>query len=156
MKVKEAFKKITAETLDKMSLVKSSFNSKEAVDLIYETACVESGGFKYLKQVNGPALGFTQLEPNTVMDCWDNYIGFRETLKHFFEVELNFNPEDLEYCILSNVALQIAFARIVYYRRPGAIPPTMGGRAAYWKKYYNTSLGKGTIDHYLSLNNKEK
>ena len=33
--------------------------------------------------------------------------------------------------------------------RPDPIPKTPQDRAKYWKKYYNTVLGKGTPQKYL-------
>lgn len=150
--LKDTFKSIVKDTIKRMELVNPKFYSPEAVDLVYETAVVESGNFKYLKQIKGPAIGFTQLEPETVWDCWENYIVFRNVLKHFFEEELKFDHNDLAFCVLTNLALQVAFARIWYYRRPGKIPTTLEGRARYWKIHYNTIKGKGTVEHYLELN----
>jgi len=31
-------------------------------------------------------------------------------------------------------------------------PSTLEGRANYWKTWYNSSLGKGTIKHYIESN----
>jgi hypothetical protein len=43
----------------------------------------------------------------------------------------------------------IIMARIKYLSCPGQnIPDGLTGQAAYWKKYYNTALGAGTIDEY--------
>lgn len=38
--------------------------------------------------------------------------------------------------------------RLKYLRIPQAIPDNYLNRGVYWKKYYNTSKGKGTIEHY--------
>lgn len=145
------YKELVIEVLKRMSKIKKSFYSKDAVDLIIETAITESGNFKYLKQIKGPAVGFTQIEPDTIKDCWNNYIIYRKDLTAFI-LSLGFNPDDMEFSIWSNLGLQIAFTRICYYRRPGKIPGTKEERASYWKKEYNTILGKGTIQHYLDLN----
>ena len=42
-----------------------------------------------------------------------------------------------------------AFARAYLLSVPESIPTTLKARAAYWKKYYNTSAGAGTVDKYL-------
>lgn len=42
--------------------------------------------------------------------------------------------------------------RCFYLLRSGIIPSTLEGRAEYWKKYYNTIAGKGSIEHYISAN----
>ena len=64
--------------------------------------------------------------------------------------------EKKEFCIFSNIALAVAFCRIHYRRQPGAIPKTMEGRAKYWKKFYNSELGRGTPEHYMKANLKNK
>lgn len=46
--------------------------------------------------------------------------------------------------------LAMLFCRLHYLRCPGPIPATEGQRAAYWKKHYNTTAGKGTPEKYLS------
>jgi hypothetical protein len=46
--------------------------------------------------------------------------------------------------------LACAFARIYYIRIPQAIPKELGAQAAYWKKYYNTTAGAGTVEHYTA------
>ena len=45
--------------------------------------------------------------------------------------------------------LSVIFARLKYRLIPSAIPADVNGRAAYWKKWYNSELGAGTVDHYL-------
>lgn len=45
--------------------------------------------------------------------------------------------------------LALAMTRLKYLLIPEEIPDTVEGRARYWKKYYNTELGKGTVQHYL-------
>lgn len=51
-----------------------------------------------------------------------------------------------------NPYLSLIFTRLFYRLIPEAIPETIEGRAKYWKKYYNTVLGKGTVEHYLEMN----
>ena len=41
------------------------------------------------------------------------------------------------------------FARLHYIWEPSPVPTTVGEHAAYWKKYYNTSAGKGTPQEYV-------
>jgi hypothetical protein len=55
-------------------------------------------------------------------------------------------PKDLDYSPL----LSAIICRLFYLLRPGSIPATIEERAAYWKKFYNTRLGRGTIEHYLT------
>lgn len=52
--------------------------------------------------------------------------------------ELDFSP------LLSSL-----FCRMSIYLIPHAIPLTRLERAEMWKKYYNSSKGKGTVQHYM-------
>ena len=45
--------------------------------------------------------------------------------------------------------LGVLLARLHYLRCPGAIPGDVHGQAAYWKQWYNTVAGKGTVEEYL-------
>jgi len=128
--------------------------TKEASDLVFETGMAESG-YRALEGYGSgnPAVSFWQIEPATIRDMWDNYITYRKPLIEA-TYKLGLIEEKKEFCIFSNIALAVAFCRIHYRRQPGAIPKTMPARAAYWKKTYNTKLGKGTVDHYVAANMK--
>jgi len=52
--------------------------------------------------------------------------------------------------------LSCIMARLFYLLRAGAIPTTLEGRAEYWKKYYNTRLGAGTVSHYIEANQNKR
>lgn len=43
-------------------------------------------------------------------------------------------------------------ARLIYKPVPANIPGDMVGRAQYWKRYYNTKAGRGSVFHYLEAN----
>lgn len=59
--------------------------------------------------------------------------------------------DDIELHELADDFLLAAICcRLKYMRVPAAIPDNYLDRAAYWKRYYNTSTGKGTIEHYLN------
>lgn len=46
--------------------------------------------------------------------------------------------------LLSFICCRLSLKRI-----PEAIPDDLIGRAHYWKEYYNTTAGDGTVEHYL-------
>lgn len=48
-----------------------------------------------------------------------------------------------------NPLLSVIFARLKFMLVPGLIPDFQEDRARYWKKWYNSSLGRGTPEHYL-------
>ena len=70
----------------------------------------------------------------------------QQNYKPFFEVA-NLKIEDLKSPIVSAV-----IARLYIGLTEEPIPDTMKGRAEYWKKYYNTVDGKGTIEDYINKN----
>lgn len=49
----------------------------------------------------------------------------------------------------SDPMLSLIFCRLKYKLRPEDIPDDFVSRAAYWKRFYNTAQGKGTVEHYL-------
>jgi hypothetical protein len=119
--------------------------------LLLETFSAESG-LKHLRQTNGPALGLGQVEPATYEDVC-NYTrrkGMAFLGKTLYCVYgdhyRDFPPPDY---LCTDLRLQIVISRLIYWRVPQAIPETLDKRAAYWKTYYNTPLGRGTVQHYL-------
>ena len=137
----------------KLSLQHLGLDSEDARNLIYRTGKAESG-YKTLQQYGGgPALGFFQMEPNTALDIWNNYVMYRPKYRDKL-YSLGFDDGTLEFCLLSNIGLQAAFCRLHYRRVPSALPAAdnLEGQARYWKKYYNSDLGKGTIKHFMEAN----
>jgi len=53
--------------------------------------------------------------------------------------------EELDYSPL----LSALFCRMSIYLIPHAIPKTRIQRAKMWKTFYNSKLGKGTVEHYM-------
>tara|TARA_R110002020_G_scaffold104770_2_gene244907 strand:- start:544 stop:978 length:435 start_codon:yes stop_codon:yes gene_type:complete len=122
----------------------------EAIELIISTGKAESG-YRALEQKKGPALGYFQIEPNTIDDVLDNYAKYRPEIMQTL-VDLGLIHGDEHFSVMSNIALQVAFCRLCYRRVPEKLPPNLKGMASYWKKYYNTAKGKGTIKHFLEAN----
>ena len=121
-----------------------------SVDLLLGTAAQESAMGRYIRQLNnGPALGIFQMEPDTFNDIMQNFLRYKLHLRARVENCSNvriLKASDLE----TNLALQICFARLHYYRFSEPIPLTVEGMAAYWKKYYNTPLGRGTESEFIT------
>jgi len=129
--------------------------SPEAADLVFKTGMAETG-YKHLKQMgNGPAIGFFQVEPATLKDTMDNYVKYRPKLQERFK-KLGFDESDMEYRVMSNIALQAVFCRLKYKRDKYALPliGDLEGQAKYWKRVYNSHLGKGTIEHFMEANHE--
>jgi hypothetical protein len=146
--MEESIKRIIKETLDHMNLY-----SEDALEMIYRTGKAESG-YRTLQQYGGgPALGFFQMEPATYRDIWENYVMYREKYRNKL-YSLGFDDSKMDYCLMSNIGIQVAMCRLHYRRVPSALPKAedLEGQAKYWKEHYNSHLGKGTIEHFMEAN----
>ncbi|MDE2395785.1 MAG: hypothetical protein KGL43_17725 [Burkholderiales bacterium] len=126
-------------------------DSGAAAELLLGTALQESK-LVYRRQLgNGPARGLFQMEMATHNDLFANFLRYRSTLRHAV-IQLKSAPDaDAEDELTQNDAYAAAMARVHYLRAPKRLP-TAGdteAMAAYWKQYYNTPLGGGTVDQYI-------
>ncbi|MHC8494001.1 hypothetical protein ACTU44_14995 [Thalassospira sp. SM2505] len=140
--------------------------SDVAENLLLGTAAHESHLGDYIKQVGGgPAMGIYQMEPATLDDCYVNYLDYssRAALKAKVDAFLGPQPAatdgspDKAGQLASNLAYATAMCRIRYYRAPGALPSDpndLNSLAAYWKQYYNTPLGAGTVEQFIADYNR--
>jgi hypothetical protein len=123
-------------------------HSLSAERLVLGTALVESLG-GYIRQLGqGPALGLWQMEPATHDCIWDNYLKFQPALAtkvREFESSssLTYGAKEL----IGNLYYGAAMCRVHYRRVREALPDANSahGMATYWKRYYNTHLGAGTV-----------
>lgn len=140
--------KTQLKSLIERKLKEIDLYSIEAVNLLLGTAAQESQMGHYIRQLfHGPALGIFQMEPATFSDHL-TYLNRNPRLKEKVlkaagVTELT--AEQLEW----NIALAICMARVHYYRKPALLPSTIEEMAAYWKKHYNTYLGKGTEEEFI-------
>ena len=145
----EDIKDIIDWTLKQMDMY-----SEDAADLIFRTGMVETG-YKAIKQYGGgPALGFFQVEPETIRDTIENYASYRPKVQKGL-IMLGFDNKDMEIRVMSNIALQVAFCRLKYRRDKNPLPKAgdLAAQARYWKRVYNTMEGKGTTEHFMEMNN---
>lgn len=120
--------------------------SEAAVNLLLGTCAQESRMGYYLKQVKGPALGIYQMEPKSHHDICENVIRAhpdRFIYKNDENDEVDGLVSDLKYATI--------MCRLQYWRFPEALPKAndIEGLAKYWKKYYNTEKGKGTVEQFV-------
>jgi len=136
---------IIIPTLDYMGL-----NSASAVNLLLGTAAQESHLGEYLHQINGPALGIYQMEPDTHKDIHNNFLVYKSDLNKKI-LNLSFPAFSMKKNLIGNLYYATAMARIHYYRVPEKLPKVddIEGLANYWKRYYNTTIGKGTIREFI-------
>ena len=139
--------------------------SADAADLVFKTGMAESG-YRHLRQISGPTLGFFQCEPNTADDILKNYVIFRASIsqkllelglpaKVLADIKSKDYMDVLKYSILTNIALQVAFCRLKYRRNPAPIPTTKKERAKYWKKIYNTERSQSQQQPVICSSNNQ-
>ena len=137
-------------------LKKMDLYSPEAAELVYKTGKVERG-YEYLKQIKGPSRGLFRCESWVAVDICKNYLAYRKGLMRKVadatKVKLSYfvepKEEDWSYILETNIAAQIAMCRLHYRRIPKPLPSSLEGQAKYWKKYYNSMAGRGTVEDFL-------
>jgi len=130
--------------------------SQKAENLVIGTGIHESQ-IRYVDQLAdgpGPAYGIFQMERLTYEDIWKTYVpivsGLRAKLLDLAGFDALALPPVTE--LHGNLFFAAAMCRVFYRRISAALPaaddaPAM---ARYWKRYYNTPLGKGTMEQALA------
>lgn len=127
--------------------------------LMIETAAVETQFGLYRDTTpDGAGRGVTQVDKDTFYwikelalelapgACMRPKRNWREKIISEFGIDLKrVEHADLDY----NPLLSFIFTRLRYLVISERIPVTVEGRAQYWKKWYNSTLGKGTPEHYI-------
>ena len=137
-------------------------STKEAFDLLLMTALHESGGLRYNRQINGPALSLFQIEPDTYYDTFKSYLFYRpEKLNAIVDYFGKDGLDDFEEMsvpklgtLMNNIVFSTVMARLHYYRVPEALPKKgspeyLYSLAKYCKKHFNRT-GKATPEKYLN------
>ena len=127
--------------------------SEAAEQLLLGTALVESRLFHRRQIAGGPARGFFQMEPATHDDIWSNFLEYRPSLAEKIKSLLSVPNANTHRELERNDKYECAMARAHYLRAPEALPEAgdVRGMARYWKQYYNTPLGAGTVGKYLAI-----
>jgi hypothetical protein len=118
--------------------------------LIVETATTETGLGRIKDTTLGAGMGICQFDKMPFYDIRKRSAKYKEKIYEELGVDIDLVEwEHLRY----NSFLSLLFCRLFYKPIPKQIPDDIKERAIYWKKYYNTELGKGTAEHYLRMNN---
>jgi hypothetical protein len=124
--------------------------SDAAVNLLLGTCAQESAMGKYLAQVPKPiAKGIFQMEDATHDDIYQNYLKYKQDDSTGFG-ELFINEKRPE-AMIYDLRYAATMCRVHYVRVPKSLPgkDNILGMAEYWKRYYNTELGAGTVDEFM-------
>lgn len=124
--------------------------SDDRLDMVFVTGATESL-YQHVRQIGGPARGWFQMEQATHDDIWTNFLG-QSDKKHLVDglAWLTKRP-GVPYELEVNPWYAAAMCAIHYMRFEEPLPKA-GNRmaqAVYWKRYYNSSKGKGTVGDFL-------
>jgi len=140
------------EHVIRASLEPIALYSTAAGQLLLGTLAVESQMGHFLHQIGGPALGIYQIEPSTHLDIWENYLNFNNQLANqitaLMPTPMSVPDDGL---LMTDLRYATIMARLVYYRQSEPLPNVddIAAQGAYWKKYFNTPLGKGSEAGYI-------
>lgn len=152
-KNKQDVRRLVTRALEKLAIAtnKPEMNTPQAIELLMGVWAQESQGGKYVTQLGGgPARGMWQIEKPTFLDILNRCDGdsYRELLVTVGDPHALL--QDHFDFLVTNHTLSAQIARLKFYMSPGSIPEDLEGQAEYWKKYYNTPLGAGTVEEYLA------
>ncbi len=132
---------------------KEIYDTPAARELLFGTACTESGLRPRFQDKYGTAIGLFQVEYATFLDLWNRAIRtkhpklYTAILQNYAGEDKQIRFEDLQL----NDELCAIFARMKYAEAKEHIPPAADtkAQAKYYKKYYNTALGKATQESFV-------
>lgn len=149
MQAKQLLDYIIKPTLKYMG---GNYNSKNAQMLLLATAAIESDCGYYIKQINGPALGIWQMEPDTFHDIFNNCDAVRESGFgcKVSELRTDYELEDSPLSLITSPMYACAVARLKYSMDKAALPNhnEIFEIYKYYKKIYNTPLGASTFQKF--------
>lgn len=126
-------------------------SNNTAVEMIIETAVAETGLGQIEDKTTGAGMGLTQFDKFPFDDIKKRNMRLRPKILKELGVDIALVEwDDLRY----NDFLALLFTRLHYWLKGDPIPKTIEERARYWKLHYNTSAGKGTVEHYLEMNKR--
>ena len=128
-------------------------NPRDAMSLLTGIGIMESL-FLHDAQFNGgPALSWWQIEPDTLADL-SLYIARKPNLRPrvYDLMSVPYLPCAPLVMLQFNPWYACAMARVFWLRKLDPLPAYNGlaSQAEAWKKHYNTSRGRGTVDGYRS------
>lgn len=131
--------------------------SQAAENLVFGTGLAESR-YEFIDQTTpgpGPAYGFWQMEKLTHDDLWQTYLpsqpsALTDVLRTIVGERSGIPPVT---ALHGNLFYGAAMCRIRYKRVRAALPDAgdAAALATYWKQWYNTPLGAGSVAEALQF-----
>lgn len=128
-------------------------NTPSAVNLMLGTMAQESQMGKYIAQkgigLKG-GIGIYQMEARTYLDIWKRQIEPSAALKAKIRLLLGYEVMPPAERMASDLMLATLMTRLYYFAVRQSLPDKddIMGLATYWKDFYNTRLGNGTIQEF--------
>jgi len=124
-------------------------HSDDRLDMVFVTGATETL-YNYNRQINGQALSWFQIERQTHDDIY-RFLG--QSKKHYIldgllsltEGKINFGQLEVNPWY----AAAICAVRYMYDPQPLPKAGMIAAQAECWKKFYNTSDGKGTVGEFM-------
>lgn len=123
-----------------------------AEHLLLGTAAQETDLGYYLKQLgNGPGLGLYSMEERSHNDIWYNYLSYQPQFYNVICELIGIAPYPHAELLMYNIGYATIMCRLHYYRVAEALPDEndITKLAEYWKNYYNTNKGSGTVPQFI-------
>lgn len=157
---------IISPTLSKMSSGEIDLATPAAINLLVGTCAQETAGGAYIRQIGYPigslsgAYGIYQCELRSadmnLRSARQKTMSKNARLASIFTHIVDFmgipkRDTDLAAALMGDLYFATAMCRLHYMLVPVPIPEAsdIRGLGEYWKKYYNTSLGRGTVDDFV-------
>lgn len=133
--------------------------SPAAVKLLLATSAQETNLGSFIVQSNiglRGGLGIYQLEKNAFQDIWDRTVDKNIALKSKIKLYCGYEGRPFAERIITDLALATIMTRLFYYQINSPLPNVedIEGMARYWKKWYNTEYGSGTIEQFIENYNR--
>lgn len=99
----------------------------------------------------GAARGIYQMELRTVEDLDRSWLAYRPEWRACL-ARFGASAPSIEARLAGDLVWQTAIARVQYYRAPTPLPAEgdVIGLARYWKRFWNTDAGAGTVEQWLA------
>ena len=124
---------------------------EKAYNLILETSASETALGTIYDGTIYAGMGICQFDKLPFYRIKKKSMRFREKIKKALGIDIKLVEwEHLRY----DSMMSLLFCRLYYMAISKPIPNTIAGRSKYWKKYYNSYLGKGTPRHYRKMVSK--
>jgi len=147
----EALRRIIRISLQPITATRHPLYSFDAEEMLLMIAAHESGLGEFLWQIDGPARGPYQIEPDTMHDNYDNFLRTRAELRKQISEISGTKGADIN-ALTHNPIFSTIHARLKLYRSPGNLPPASNvqAMAEYAKQFYNSPLGAATPEKYMA------